>query len=293
MRAYVLTGNVEPTAMRNLLLLGAFLLYSNLASGSSLSSFEFSCVTNNNTGDCAIGESQLRMSLNDIGGGEVAFRFENTGPDASAIAQIYFDDAAPGSDLTFARLDQSTGVSFTWGDASPGDLPGGQTVGFHATDGFLTDADNPKPQNGVNPSEWLDIIFLLGSVNIDDLLGRLDTGSLRVGVHVQSFTSGGSESFVNTPTPVPLPAAGWMMLTALLSSRGLVAKQLWSNYWSNRRRRNAVANDHRKKTKQRSALNPPKRLRISASRFVFCASDGPVEARVWPFWSVKLLTCHG
>jgi hypothetical protein len=40
-------------------------------------------------------------------------------------------------------------------------------------------------------------------------------GDLRIGVHVQSFSDGGSESFVNLPTPVPEADTYAMMLAGL------------------------------------------------------------------------------
>jgi len=37
----------------------------------------------------------------------------------------------------------------------------------------------------------------------DDVLDWLQSGELRVGLHVINFDSGGSESFVNEPVPEP------------------------------------------------------------------------------------------
>jgi hypothetical protein len=57
-------------------------------------------------------------------------------------------------------------------------------------------------------------------------LAGLDSGALRLGLHVQSIgTKGGSESFVNSPpNAVPLPAAGWLFGTALVGLMGLRRK---------------------------------------------------------------------
>ena len=55
---------------------------------------------------------------------------------------------------------------------------------------------------GVNPGESLGILFDLqpGSA-FGDVLAQLVSGELRIGIHVQGFASGGSESMVNVPEP--------------------------------------------------------------------------------------------
>ena len=58
--------------------------------------------------------------------------------------------------------------------------------------------------NGVGPSEWVRIQFTLqNGQTFADVLDDLTDGSLRVGIHVIGFGSGGSESFVNYPIPEP------------------------------------------------------------------------------------------
>lgn len=61
----------------------------------------FFCITNNNAGDCTIGETQLGVELSSFGigsgangGDEVLFTFTNTGPDQSTTSEIYFDDGS-------------------------------------------------------------------------------------------------------------------------------------------------------------------------------------------------------
>ena len=96
-----------------------------------------------------------------------------------------------------------SGVDFTEGGTPP-NLPGGSTIGFVTTTGFLADSDPSTLPNGVNPTETLGIVFNLqipGSFS--EILGELENGDLRIGLHVQGFTGGGSESFVNNPVPEP------------------------------------------------------------------------------------------
>lgn len=65
--------------------------------------------------------------------------------------------------------------------------------------------------------EKLGIVFDLESGGtFDQVLSELDDGTLRIGIHVQGYSSGGSESFVN----VPVPPAIWLLETGLF---GLVA----------------------------------------------------------------------
>jgi len=163
-------------------------------------SFGFDCITNNSASDCAIGETQIMMDVTDEGAGQVRFTFTNSGPDASSIEGIYFDD---GSLLGISSIVNGTGVSFSQG-ASPPDLPGGNNAvpPFVTTTGFLADSDPPPSQNGVNPNEFVGIIFdLQGGQTFADVISQLGDGTLRAGVHAIAFASGGSESFVNVPEP--------------------------------------------------------------------------------------------
>ncbi len=180
----------------------------------------FSCITGNNAGDCSIGQAQLAVDVTDLGGGQVLFSFSNAGPGASSITDVYFDD---GTLLGIAGLIDADdnalgpfgnpGVDFSQG-ASPPNLPGGNLVGFVTTAGFLADSDPPAQPNGVNPLESLGIVFNLQSGGtFADIVNELTTGALRVGMHVQGYATGGSESFVNLPIPEPG--------TALLLSLGL------------------------------------------------------------------------
>lgn len=177
----------------------------------------FGCITGNLAGDCAIGEAQLSVELSDLGGGQVLFTFSNGGPAATSITDVYFDD---GTLLGIAGLIDANedgglggplgdpGVDFTAGSASPPNLPGGNTVGFNVTAGFLADSNSPVQPSGVNPFEMLGVVFNLQvGKNYAHVVSDLESGALRIGIHVQGFASGGSESFVNLPVPEPGTAA--------------------------------------------------------------------------------------
>lgn len=187
----------------------------------------FGCITDNLASDCAIGEAQLSVDAAPAGTGSVTFGFHNAGPALSSITDVYFQD---GSLLSLAVVLNSSGVSFSQ-YASPPDLPGGDKASppFHVTEGFLADSNPPVQPNGVNPGEVLGIRFLLKSGRtFADVVQELANGQLRVGMHVQGFASGGSESFVSVVAPVAVPEAESLALLilagatlALRSARGL------------------------------------------------------------------------
>ena len=54
--------------------------------------YSFYNITNNDAGDAAIGEAQLSVDVTDNGGNQVLFTFLNSGPEASSITDVYFDD---------------------------------------------------------------------------------------------------------------------------------------------------------------------------------------------------------
>lgn len=187
------------------------------ATPASALSLGFYCITNNLAGDCAIGEAQMSVDVTDIGGGQVSFLFSNAGPSASSITDIYFDD---GTLLGIASVNSGPGTDFAQG-ASPPNLPGADNVSppFQVTAGFLADSDPPVQPNGANPGEWVEIIFDLdGGGTFADVIDELTTGELRIGIRVQGYASGGSESLINVPVPeagtIGLLGAGLAALAA-------------------------------------------------------------------------------
>ncbi len=188
--------------------------------------YNFVQITNN--GNAAVA-SQLSVEVNPAGPNQVDFTFRNTGPIASVIAGVYFDD---GTLLGISSvINAPPGVQFVAGGGpGPADLPSGNTVNFETTAGFYANASAPPPQRGISPGEALTIRFnLIGGQTYADTLaaialgeanwGQQVTGALRFGLHVISIDGAGSESFVNTGTPdgpeVPLPSVAAMGLVGL------------------------------------------------------------------------------
>jgi hypothetical protein len=187
-------------------------------------------ITHNNAANESIGEAQLSVDVSneDVNGKalddwEVAFIFRNVGPQASSITDVYFDD---GTLLGISSILGSGGVAFNR-LAKPGELPGAQNLvpAFVTTAGFSADSDKPVQWNGVNPGEWLQIIFDLQSQQtyqdtVDALLHPTAKSDLRIGIHVQGFASGSSESFVNeVPAPSSMVALVSMGLVGLFHLR--------------------------------------------------------------------------
>jgi hypothetical protein len=180
---------------------------------------DYGCITNTSATNCQTGQNQFktRVSMYNPSQGsnpnQVLFEFFNLGNLASSITDVYFQDTAPKSLAGIARIFNSSGTSFSEG-ATPPNLPGGNPVGFVAN--FSADSNSRRPgvkANGVdNVGESLGVLFNLkpGFSNpmFTAILADLKSGSLRVGIHAQGFSDGGSESFVNKAVPEPLTILG-------------------------------------------------------------------------------------
>ena len=177
--------------------------------------FGFSTVTNNNATNVAIGQAQMKVEVSDAGGGLVLFQFRNAPAGAaSSITDVYFDDAQPAFfNTAIASIQNSSGVTYT-SPATPSNLPGGTSVGFVAN--ISADSVSPIVASGVNPGEVVGIaLSLKGSKTFSGVISALQSTALRLGIHVQGFANGGSESFVNTTTPHLVPEPTSLMLAGL------------------------------------------------------------------------------
>jgi hypothetical protein len=172
--------------------------------------YTFDNITNTIADNAAIGEAQLSMTVDEIDN-DVSFTFNNVGPAASSITDIFFDDDVPL--LTFKAFQYSgAGVSFVPGNPDA-NLPGGNNPAFAFSSDYSYDPESKGgvAKNGVNQGEWLKILF---TGDLNKVQAALNDKSMQVGIHVQAFSiNDGSESFINNPpTSVPEPSSVSMML---------------------------------------------------------------------------------
>ena len=161
----------------------------------------FTCITNNSTTDCAIATSQISVTIEALGADQARLVVSNVGSEDAVYSRILFDGTVLSAIASI--LDSPDDVDFF--DASPGGvLPGGNGNPINFTTDLEAEAANPKPSRGINPGEslTLDLDIVSGS-DFQDVLDALADGTLRIGMHVQSFESGGSESILNVPVPEP------------------------------------------------------------------------------------------
>lgn len=180
--------------------------------------------TDNDNGDGAMHylddteNVKFRMEISN-GGPTVTFKFFNESTINNAITDIYFDD---GTLLGISGLTNGPGVLYDFPSGNE-TLPGWNLLDpvFETTENFSADPSTPQPmKNAINSGlyegapEWLEIHYDLQWNsdenrwgNLGDVLSELRDGTLRVGIHVQGFPDGSSQSGVSSPNVVPEPAS--------------------------------------------------------------------------------------
>ena len=188
--------------------------------------FGFQGITQNNAADHAALAAQLSVTVTQPAAGEALLTFNNAGPAAMSITSIYLDDLEePGNliDAILAIDDSDPGVSYVVNTGNL-NLPGGNQPGVNFTEdlGIKPVSQGGFSLNGVGPGESLGLrLGLEAGVTFNQVLDALASpglDALRIGVHVQGFAGGGSESAVSVPEPASLTLLA-LGLTLVLQPR--------------------------------------------------------------------------
>jgi hypothetical protein len=164
--------------------------------------FNFDNIESENlNGDAIV--NQFSFDVTDAGNNQVLFQFANSGSVDSFVRQIYFEDGNNIlSNLGFDAATTSTGVAFEEITKGGLNLAQGKNVNFETSFGIK--AVNPGSGNsGIDLNESLGLVF---SGDFNTVLADLQSGDLRIGMHVQGIDpNGGSDSFLNNPTGGTVP----------------------------------------------------------------------------------------
>lgn len=157
----------------------------------------FSCASGTVT-DCALATSTLSWTWDGLN-----FTLSNSG--SGYVSEVYFDLSA-GMDASFVS---GVGVvNFTPG-ASPANLPGGISVGFHSDEGFDSDPIT-FPGKGINNGE--SATFQITGAGPHSF----ENGRLAAGAHVRRLPDdSASVVTIGTVTSVPEPETYALMLGGL------------------------------------------------------------------------------
>lgn len=203
----------------------AVLVFAVAGAASAGSVYSFDAISYIGSSAANVGENQFTVEIIDQGPGSVGFLFENSGPYASSLAALYWeDDTDVLGSLTGWSSTQPIGQVDFDGSGLPSALAG-TTI-----DDESIAANVPPPHRGVNPGEDVTVSFALNTfVDYDDVLAALDSSALQIGIHAIDFDDEESVQFVNTYTPpggggnpVPSPTAA---LTGLVMFSGLVMRR--------------------------------------------------------------------
>ncbi|MFP4007323.1 MAG: hypothetical protein ACLFV6_04855, partial [Spirulinaceae cyanobacterium] len=146
--------------------------------------FSFDNINSENTNGDAIVD-QFSFDLAKTDNNEVLFKFSNTGDVDSFIRQIYFDDKnSVLSNLTFKGFpDTSSEVAFKNIKENQLNFAQGNNVNFDSS--FGIQAKKPgSNKDGIDANEFLSVAF---TADYDSVLADVQSGALRVGMHVQGI----------------------------------------------------------------------------------------------------------
>ncbi len=187
--------------------------------------FGFTSVSASSSADAAIGQSQFFMDVLDESARRVRFDFRNTGPAASSITQIFFEErtdvlepvlvsvtpiTVAGSGVAFVRtptiptvVTNELSEQFT---IPPQLLFGARFEPLTVAPELTLTATPPVIAHGIGPGESLGVVGNLSDdIVTSQFLSRLEDGTVRVALRAQGFADGGTATFLNNTSPVVTP----------------------------------------------------------------------------------------
>lgn len=153
--------------------------------------------------------------------GLFGFEFHNNSFVSSSVKDIYFEGIASFelesiANFIISEADRE-GTNFAL-SKTPADLPAGKILEKSFNKDMSFSADSPPPFWGINPGEKLQIFFSAPqNYSFDDLIAQINSGEIRIGLHIIALPDGSSESAINIPEPatVLLFSFGFALQTLL------------------------------------------------------------------------------
>ena len=222
-------GRIQAAGL--LALLGACMLFVPVpAQANGVYVFGFQCVDPTSS-VCQGVAPQLQMLVSDGPSiNQVSFGFINNGPLSSTITQVYWDDAAtPLLDFSAPVLTPPAGKDWAVG-GTPANLPGGNTLVPPFLSDFMVSANSPSIGNGIGPTESMEVVMARASGRtFFEVINAINTGDLRVGIHVQGVApTGGSVALYNDPSVwVPEPGTALLLGSAMAALAFIKRKKLF------------------------------------------------------------------
>ena len=208
-----------PTMKFPLNLVKSLLAVAGVAAVSAVSAAPASAINFSNiTGGDSVGDAYANnfgITVENQGGLAVfnIFNFGNPSATDMFIAGVFFDDngSLSSSSTPWVNVSNFGDVRFS-GGASNAQLPqGGNGFTTDYAFSYQTGADNVF---GIQGGEILGGLMFTGNYN--NVIAALNSGALRVGLHVQGLPNGASDSYISsssgntqdTPEPLTMLAAG-------------------------------------------------------------------------------------